>query len=171
MAFAVWGLLSTRVLAAIPSALPRAINPDSPHTYIVHSALLLPESRVNGCKWNFVCWPFKKLSTSLANSPSWTKTLQLFTTRCYLSSFPSSGATGWGPPWGLDPILVSGNSLAAEISLWNFSYCLWELSQPSQASSSLSTSLLVVFWFLLYVLGYKTSLQLVFSWLFGVIFL
>ena len=69
------------------------------------------------------------------------------------------------PAWGLDLTLLRSNPCprAAEISLWNFSCCPWELSQPSHASFALPTSLVVVKWFLLSVLGYKTSLQLVFS--------
>ena len=54
-----------------------------------------------------------------------------------------------------------------EISLQHFSCC--QPSQPSCVSSSLPTGHVVVKWFLLSVLGYKSSLQLVFSWLFWMI--
>ena len=43
------------------------------------------------------------------------------------------------------------------------------LGRSSRDSSILPTSLVVVKWFLLSVLGYKASLQLVFSWLFWTI--
>ena len=56
-----------------------------------------------------------------------------------------------------------------EMALWNFSCLLWVPSQHSHASSALSASLIVMKWFLLSILGYKTSLQLVFSWLFRII--
>ena len=71
--------------------------------------------------------------------------------------------------WGLDPTLLMGKSLAAHISLWNFSCRPWEPSQPSCAFSPLPTILIVVTLFLLFILGYKASLQLVFSWLFRMI--
>ena len=70
---------------------------------------------------------------------------------------------------GLEPTLPWENPLATEISLWNFSCHPWEPSQPSYISSILSTSLVVVKRFLLSVLGYKASLQLVFIWSFRMI--
>ena len=72
------------------------------------------------------------------------------------------------PAWGLDFTLLRGNPKATEISLQKFRDCIWENSHPSCKSYSLPTSL-VVKWFLLSVLGYKASLQLVFSWLFWII--
>ena len=73
------------------------------------------------------------------------------------------------PTWGLEPPLLRGKPPAAEISLQSFSCHPWEPSQPSRVSSVLPTSLVVVKWFLLSALGYKDSLQLVFSWLFRMI--
>ena len=87
-------------------------------------------------------------------------------------SWMLSGFLSWlwccslgSPAWGLDPTLLRVNSLAIEISLWNFSHCLWEPSQLSQTSSALPTSHVVVKWFLLSDLGYKASFQLVFHWI------
>ena len=51
-----------------------------------------------------------------------------------------------GPSWGLDPTLLRGNPLAAEIALWNFSCLPWEPSRPSRAASALAASLTVE-WF------------------------
>ena len=79
-----------------------------------------------------------------------------------------SGAVGY-PAWGLDPTLLRGNPLFTEISLWNFSCHLWEPSQASYISSSLPTTVIVVKWCFLSLLGYKVSLQLVFSRLFRMI--
>ena len=70
------------------------------------------------------------------------------------------------PACSLEPTLLRGNSLAAEISLQNFSCHPCEPSQPSCAFSTFPTSHIVVKWFLMSIHGYKGSLQLVFSWLF-----
>ena len=86
---------------AVPSVLFPEPTPDSPYASLVHSALSLLELRVSVCKWNFVCWPFKRLSASPVNIPWWIETLLLFTARCYLGSFPSSGAIGWGDELGV----------------------------------------------------------------------
>ena len=60
--------LSTRILVALPSVLsPEPAAPDSPDASLVHSVLPLTESRVSGCKQNFVSWPFKSLSVSSAH--------------------------------------------------------------------------------------------------------
>ena len=58
--------LSTGVLAAIPSALSsEPQTPDFPCRTWVSSAL--QEPRVSVCTWDFVHWPFKRASVSLAN--------------------------------------------------------------------------------------------------------
>ena len=144
---------------------PEPPAPDSPHVSLVHSALYMPKARVSGCKWNFVHWPFKKLFESLAVCPWLRETLLPFTAGCYLSSFPGSCRLG-SPAWGLDCTLLRGNHPATEISLWNFSSCPWEPSQPSCASFALPVT---SWWLFLSVFGYKASLQLVFSWLFRMI--
>ena len=157
----------------LPSFLPpEAPTPDSPQISIVRCALPLLEPRVSGYKRNFVCWTFKRLSASPAISPWKTETLLLFTAGCYLGSFPWLWCCRLGSPtWGLDPTLLRGNPLATEISLWNFNCHPWEPSQPSCTSSSVCISLVVAMWLLLSVCDYKASLQLVFSWLFRMIFL
>ena len=67
--------------------------------------------------------------------------------------------------WGLNPTHFRGIPppplLAGEMSLWTFSWHLWEHSQPSCASSTLPTYLDVVMWLLLSVHGHKVSFQLV----------
>ena len=75
------------------------------------------------------------------------------------------------PTWGLDPTHHRWNLLATEISYQNFICCPWEPSQPMPTSSALPPSLMVVKWFPLSVCGKKASLQLVFSWLFRMIYL
>ena len=79
-----------------PQFSPQSPTPDSPHISVVHPALPLLVSRVSGYKQNFMHWSFKRLSLSLAISSWWTETLLLFTTVCYLDSFPGFGAGGWG---------------------------------------------------------------------------
>ena len=83
-------------------------TPDPPHTSLVHP-------RVSRCKWNFVHWPFKRLSASLAISlvdknpaafHSWT-----------LFGFLSQSWAG-EPSLGLDPTLPRGN-LLAHLGHWN----------------------------------------------------
>ena len=161
------GLCSMEMTQQILPAVPSVFDPeppalDSPHVPIVHSALPLLEPRLSGCKWNFMPWPLKRLSASPVVSPRWTETPLLFTAGCYLSSFPGSCRLG-SPAWGLDCTLLRGNHPATEISLWNFSSCPWEPSQPSCASFALPVT---SWWLFLSVFGYKASLQLVFSWLF-----
>lgn len=59
--------LSTDIMVAIPAVL--SSEPQTqvfPHTTLVYSALLLLEPRVRGCKLDFVHWPFKRVSVSLA---------------------------------------------------------------------------------------------------------
>ena len=73
------------------------------------------------------------------------------------------------PAWGLDPAFLRGNPPAAAISQQKFSCCMREHGHPSRTSSALPISLVMVKWFLLSVLGFRASLQLVFSWLFRMI--
>ena len=88
---------NTGILVVVPSVLsPEPPTPDSPHASLIHFALTLPEPMVHGCKWNFVCWLFKRLSASLVTSLWQTETPLHFTAICYLGFFPSFGAIGWG---------------------------------------------------------------------------
>ena len=72
---------------AVPSVLcQEPPTPDSPQASLVHSALLLPEPTVSGCKWNFVHWPFKSflcllLSLAVGQKPC------CFSQPCYCGSF------------------------------------------------------------------------------------
>ena len=95
------------------SSLPGATNRRLPCI----SSLLCPPSAGAQDKLlqtkGFCVGPVRWLSASLAVSSWWTETLLLFTVRCYLGSFPSSGVL-----WcSLDPTLLRGNPLATEISL------------------------------------------------------
>ena len=66
MAFAKWGMTQHRDPDCCSfNSLPEIPTPYSPQVSLVHSALPLPESSVSGSKWNFVHWPFKKLSLQL----------------------------------------------------------------------------------------------------------
>ena len=83
------------------SLFPEPPNPDSPYMAVVCSDLPPLDPRVCGCKPNFVCWPFKRVAASLAVSPHWTETQVLFTARCYIGDFSSSGSLGWGAQLGV----------------------------------------------------------------------
>lgn len=48
----------------------RTTNPRLPLVTVVHSTLPLLESRVNGYKWDLVCWPLKWFSLFLVDSVS-----------------------------------------------------------------------------------------------------
>ena len=81
--------LSTGILVSLPSVLsPEPATPESLQVSLVNSSLCLPEPRVNGCKQNFLCWPYNSLSASPAISPWQTETLLLFTGGYFLRSFP-----------------------------------------------------------------------------------
>ena len=103
--------LNTGTWLLLPQfSLQRATMSDSPQVSLVHSALPLPEPRVSGCKQNFVCWPFKRLSVSSAISSWQIELLLLFS--CMLFGFLSSShAVGRTPVLCLDPTLLSGNPL------------------------------------------------------------
>ena len=59
----------TGILVAVPSTLSlEPQTPVSPHTTMVWSSLPLPEPRVRGWKWDFVCWRFKSVPVFLADS-------------------------------------------------------------------------------------------------------
>ena len=164
--------LSMGILAADSSALsPEPPTSDSPHMALVYSALPLPEPReVSGSKWNFVHWPFKRLSVSLAISPWWSETPLLFTARWYLGSTPGSGALGGESSLRFSPHTSQGEPPCH----WNIPLELQTLPVWAQpALSHLHTSYQsrcgkvissVSPWF-------KASLQLVFSWLFRMTFL
>ena len=79
---------------------PRSPKSHEPQTHmtIVRSALPSLELTVSGCKQNFVCWPFKMLCVSLANSylsgrekPSCFSQLDVT-----WAPLPSSGVLDWG---------------------------------------------------------------------------
>ena len=156
MTSAVWGMTQLGILIAVPSVLstePPA--PDSPQASLVDSAIPLPEPKVSGCRRNFVHWSFKRVSVSEAVSPCQIETLLLFTAGCYLDSSLALLLLDGDPSLGFRPLtLLMGKPLAAEISLQNFRCCLWELSQTFHTSFILPTSLVVVNWFLLFVLGH-----------------
>ena len=123
MASSLWGMTQPGILVAVPSVLsPEPPSTDPPQESLAHSALPLLEFRVSSCKRNFVHWPFKRLSASPAVSP-WQ-----IVTRCFwqLVTFWLWCCTLGRPSWGLGPTLLRGNSMAAEISLQNFSCHLWE---------------------------------------------
>ena len=176
MASAVWGITQHRNSGGCSfSSLPRATKPRLSSNS--SSPLCPPTDKAQG-KWlqtNFLCWPFKRLSVSSKGSlnhlslmdrnPAAFHSCMLF---AFLSWF------WWcrlgSSAWGLDPTL-RGIPLSAEISLCNFSCHPWEHSQSSHASPASPISQAVMKWFLPSVCGYKASLQLVFSWLFRMIFL
>ena len=125
--------LSTGILAAVPSVpFPEPPYPDSPQVSLVHSALPLPELRVSIYKQNFVHWPFKRLSVSLAISPWHTETLLLFTAACYLCFFPALVPWAGVPSLRFRLHISQGNPRPwpAEISLWNFSCHPGSLASP-----------------------------------------
>ena len=154
MAFAVWGMTQHRDPGGCSfSSLLRSTS--SRLSSSIYSTLC------PGSLGNWLQTKFCTFSASSAIYPWQTETLIIFTAKCYLSFFP---ALAGEPAWGLDPTLLRGSPSAAEISLQNFSCCLWEPSQPSRASSSLPTSLAVVKWFLLcpWLQGFSpASVQLV----------
>ena len=166
--YAEW--LSTGILAAISSVLsPESPTPDSPQASLVHSALPLSQPRLSGCNKILCIGPLRGCVCLQPSLPGRKKPC------CFhswmLSGFLSgSDAVGWGAQLRVyHPPNFSRGSPATEISLQNFSCCPWEPSQPSRASSALPASLVMVKWFLLSVLGYKASLQPVFSWLYRMI--
>ena len=89
----VWGMTQPRDPGGCSfSSLPRATSPIL-STWI-SSPLCPPSARSQGkcLQMTFYALPFKRLSASLAVAPWHTETLLLFTAKCYLGSFPSSGA-------------------------------------------------------------------------------
>ena len=99
-------------------------------------------------------------------SPWQIETLLLFIAGWYMGLFPICCYRLGRPTWGLDLTHFKGNPSATEISIpLELQLLPWEPSQPFCASSELPTSLIVVN----DVLGYKPSLQLVFSWLYRMI--
>ena len=160
------GWLSTGVLVAISSFFsPEPPAPDSPHV----SMLLLLQPRVSGCKRNFCVSPLRGSLHLQSSLPGGQKPL------CF---------SQLDVMWVLSPALVlsarelslgfrTPTSQVETLSCWSIPLELWhhqwEPHQPSHASSTLPTSLVVLKWFFLSVLGYKTSFQLVFSWLFRMI--
>ena len=132
--------------------LPRATN--SRFSSSVSSPLCLPSARAQG-KWlptKFWHWPFQRhlqLSFPGGQKPCCFSQLDVilvsFLLWCYRLGSPA---------WGLEPTFLRGNPPGC----WNIPSChLWE---PSHASA-LPSSHIVVKWFLLSVLGYKVSAQLV----------
>ena len=107
--------LSTVIIAAIPSVLlSETPIPDFPQASLVYSALPLLEPRASGYKQNFVCWPFKRLSASLAISLWQKKTF-------FFSQLDVIWVSFWlwfcglgSPARGLDPTLLRGTP-----SYWN----------------------------------------------------
>ena len=63
--------LSTESLVAVPSALFQELQTQvSPHVILFHSTLSLPELMLSGCDQDFVNWPFRRMSVTLADSIS-----------------------------------------------------------------------------------------------------
>ena len=145
-------------------------KPPAPHYHVslVHSALPLLEPRVSGCKQNFVCWPFKRLSAFPAISPWQTETLLLFTAGCHLGSFPSSGDIGWGAQLGVRPHTSQGDP-AQSLKYPSGTSAASLGAQPALSHLCTPYQYIVVKWFLLSIHGHKASLQLVFGWLFRMI--
>ena len=123
---------------------------DSPQVSVVYSVLPWLEPRVSGCKQNFVCSPFKKLSVSPAVSPLQTE-----------AHFFSQWGVIWVPSsvlaiWAGEPSL----EFRPYTSQWEPPPANWPLKYPSRTSaafcrtpaspthaSAVFTSLVVVKWF------------------------
>ena len=153
------------------SSLPRANNPRL--SLGISGPLWIPlqELRLSGCKWNFMHWPFKRLSQSLAISPRQTETLLLFTAECYLGSFLALVLKSGELSFGFRPHISQRELPGHWIIPPELQVPPWEPSRPSHMSSTLPTSPVVVKWFLLSVRGYKASVKLLFNWLFRMIVL
>ena len=156
-------------MAAFSVPSPKPLSPVSLQVSLVHSA---PEFSRAQDKWLHV----KNLCVSPLNGslclqpfvigrekPCCSSQLDvicvLFKLLCYRLGTPARGLAH----------ISQGNPPATEISLWHFSCCLWEPSQPSHDSSTLPTSHVVLRLFLLSVWCYKVSLPQLFSCLFQMI--
>ena len=92
---------STRILAAAPWILsPKPPNPVSPQASLVYSASPLSEPRVSDWKWNFICWPFKRLCVSSFQSLA-ERNPDAFHSWMLSGFLPSSGAICWGAQLGV----------------------------------------------------------------------
>ena len=149
MASAVWGMTQHRDPGSCSfSSLPRATNPRLSSSV---SSPLCPTFAGTQGKWlqmTIVCvTPFRGSLHLQLSLPRRQKHCCFSTARCYLGSFLALVWWAVKPSLGFRPHTSQGNPVATEISLQNLSCCLWEPSQPSQAST-LPTSLEVVMWLL-----------------------
>ena len=109
--------LSMGILVAVPSVLsPEPPTPESPQVFPVYSAFPLRELRVSGSKWNFVRWPFKRLSASPAISPFADRNQAAFYSWMLFGFLSGYGAISWGAQLvvSFNSILLRGNPPAAE---------------------------------------------------------
>ena len=153
---------STGILVAIPTGpFPEPETPDFPH-------VPLPQPRVSGCEWNSVHCPFKRvpvsqwIPASLADKKPAAFHSQIFCGHLFLALVL----------WTGEPSLGFRSSASHEGT--------WLLRCPSgsiatvlrsEASFFYVSTLPVLVWLLLQIPGYKTSLYLVFTWLFRMIVL
>ena len=86
-------------------------TPTSPRLPLSSSNPLWPPYARTQGKWlqmNFVCWPFKKLSVSLAVSPTQTEALLLFRAGCYMGFFLALLLYAGEPSLGFKPHTSQG---------------------------------------------------------------
>ena len=125
--------LSTEVLAAVSSALsPEPQTPACPHPTPFCFILSLPDTRVSGCKWDFMNWPFKRVPVSSRllslpgrQNPHWYSQPEII-----WMPLPGSGALAWRPPHGVETPCSSGGTFVAGIALQYLSRSLWEQGLP-----------------------------------------
>ena len=168
MAPAVWGWLSTGILAAAPSVLSPKHHPVTPQAFLLYSARFCQSPELVVTSEILCIGPLKGSLLLQPSVPGREKSYcfsqldvfwVLFRLWCYRLGHPS---------WGLYPTFLRGILLDSEIFLRHFSGCPLEPSQLSCISSTLCTS--HVWWsFLLSVHGYKASLPQLFSCLFCMI--
>ena len=157
--------LSTGILVAAPSVpSPEPPSPDSPQVPLVPCVLTLPESRVSGCKRNFVCWPFKSLQPSFTGKEK----------PCCFSLLDVIRVPFWlwccrmgSPAWDLDPTFLRGNPRLLKYPSGTSAAACGSPASP--LAPPLHSLPALLWWFLLSVRGYQASLQLVFSSLFRMI--
>ena len=113
------------------SSLPRATNPGFSSCSLAHYALHPPEHRVSGCKQDFVCGAFKRLSAS----PAW-QTETLLLSQLDIISFPVLVLWAREPSLGFRPHNSPGKSH------WPLKYLSGtSASAPGSLASPLTPSL------------------------------
>ena len=131
------------------SAVCADATPDSPQVSISHSLFPFPSLRVSDYKWNFVLWPLRRFSASLAISPWQTRNPAAQLDVIWVP-FPVWCCRLGSPTWRLDPLFLEVTPQLLKYPS-NMSAATHEPSQPSHISSTLPTSHIVVKWFLLSV--------------------